>query len=101
MKAVVVEQNKYTTLENELRQCLLRGYRRLRQAQAQGRELDEAECVLELLGDPQLLTLEHPKYKWKLRIPLIYVASWDINRGQRIKNALDIVPPDILTMYRR
>lgn len=98
---MIDEQNKYTTLENELRQCLLRGYTRLRQAQAQGRHLEEAECVLELLGDPQLLTLEHPKYKWKLRIPLIYVASWDLKKGQRIKNALDAVPHDILTMYRR
>lgn len=95
-------QNDYSILDSELRQSLLRGYSRLRQYQAQGRKLDEAERVLELLGDPQLLTIEHPRFGWKLTIPLIYVASWDLQKGDRLRNVVvHKVPEYILTTYKR
>jgi hypothetical protein len=85
-----------------LRQSLLRGYGRLRQAQAQGRWPEDTECVLELLGDPQVLTLVNSRYQCNLRIPLVYVASWNLPKGRLIKEALaNIDPEHILTLYRR
>jgi hypothetical protein len=96
------KQNEYSVLESELRQSLLRGYSRLRQSQAQGRKLDETERVLELLGDPQLLTIEHPRFGWKLTIPLIYVSSWNLKKGDRLKKVIvHKVPENILTIYKR
>src|SRR5687768_12855872 len=86
----------------EFRQSLLRGYARLRQAQAQGRELaDDAETVLELLGDPQVLTLEHSKYMCNLRFPLVYVAGWKLGKGCRVRDAIKDPPDSVLTLYKR
>src|SRR5215213_3102998 len=96
------EQKDYTVLEGEFRQNLLRGYCRLRKSLAQGRKLEEAERTIELLGEPHLLTMQHPKYKWKLQIPLVFVSSWELNKNQRVKNvSLYTIPSEILTLYKR
>jgi TIR domain len=92
----------YSILEAELRQTLLRGYSRLRRSQAQGRQLDEAERILELLGDPQVLTLEHPRHGWRMKIPLVFVASWDLPKGRKVKElVINRIPNRGLSLYKR
>jgi|GEM_PF-1999692 len=96
------DQKEYRVLEGEFRQNLLRGYCRLRQALAQGRKLREAERVIELLGEPHLLTMQHPRQKWKLQIPLVFVSSWELGQNQRVKQvSLNQLQPDTLTLYKR
>jgi len=98
----VEDQNEYSILEAELRQSLVRGYFRLRQSQAQGKKWSEAERIIELLGDPQLLSVQHPRHKWKLQIPLVYVSAWTLQPNQRVKSSVQSLPSsDILTLYKR
>jgi hypothetical protein len=99
---IMESEGAYSILEGELRQSLLRGYSRLRRAQAQGRKLDEAERVLELLGDPQVLALENLTDAWKIRMPLVFVADWDLRRGSRVREMMaQKLPARGLTIYKR
>jgi hypothetical protein len=96
------EPKEYNVLEGEFRQNLLRGYCRLRQTLAQGIELEEAERTIELLGEPHLLTMQHPRHRWKLQIPLVFVSSWDLKKDDRVKNvSLNTLPAELLTLYKR
>jgi len=92
------------SFESELRQNLMRGYRRVRNAQSQGVRLSPGECILELLGDPHLLLFTDKDSRLRLRIPIVYVADWILKRGedavQGVKKAMQN-PDDVLTCYKR
>lgn len=96
------EPKDYNVLEGEFRQNLLRGYCRLRQSLAQGVELAEAERTIELLGEPHLLTMQHPRHRWKLQMPLVFVSGWDLRKDDRVRNvSLNTLPAELLTLYKR
>jgi len=101
---MVTEINDFADLEIELRQSLLKGYTRARQIEAREDPLGPAECVLTLLGDPQVLNLEASG--WIAEIPLVYVAQKDLkdeSPGRGITHIyLDKVKDEhIVTPYRR
>lgn len=102
---ILTENVEFTDLEIELRQSLLKGYSRVRQIEAREEEpLEPAECVLALLGDPQVLSLEGNG--WKVEIPLVYVFQRKLGERtpERGIKHIAMEPPkiqEILTPYRR
>jgi len=94
--------SKDAAIAGVLRHSLLRGYERLRQAQALGRQFEDAEAVLEMLGDPQVLVLENKSCKCRLKVPLVYVASWLLDGNHRVNHLTHLLNADSqLTLYRR
>ncbi|HEX5727258.1 MAG TPA: toll/interleukin-1 receptor domain-containing protein [Longimicrobiaceae bacterium] len=100
---MIAEHKRFVEIESELRQNLLRGYRRVRQEQAQGVKLEGAECVLELLGDPQLLVFVHSATGWKIEIPLVVVLDWKLRRKDDVARELHgaTATRDLVSPYKR
>jgi hypothetical protein len=99
-----MSEHEFMLVENELRHSLMRGYRQVRAAQTQGVYLRGAECALELLGDPHLLLLTYPSLGLRLRIPVVFIADWELGRaddaGMEMTAAFND-PERVLTGYRR
>jgi len=99
-----MSENEFMLVENELRHSLMRGYRQVRAAQTQGVYLRGAECALELLGDPHLLLLTYPSLGLRLRIPVVFIADWELGASDdagREMTAAFKDPDRVLTGYRR
>lgn len=100
----MITEAEVTNVESELRQNLMRGYRRVRSAQSQGVYLETGECVLELLGDPHLLVFTDHAAGLRLKIPVVFVAHWELEdrdgAPDGVRNAMRH-PDAVLTGYKR